>query len=108
MSEGRRRPRPSLYEEIADIIRDRIVEGGLPAGSFVDELALAAALEVSRTPIREALKVLAFEGLVDIFPNQGSRVAELTPRTPENSSNFWRNSKDLLESLSVNAAARKC
>jgi DNA-binding GntR family transcriptional regulator len=79
MSEGRRRPRPSLYEEIADIIRDRIVEGGLPAGSFVDELALAAELEVSRTPIREALKALAFEGLIDIFPNQGSRVAKVTP-----------------------------
>src|ERR1700716_2241902 len=41
MSESRRRPRPSLHEEIAEIIRDRIAEGGLPAGSFIDEPALA-------------------------------------------------------------------
>jgi DNA-binding GntR family transcriptional regulator len=78
MSKSRRTPRPSLYEEIADIIRDRIVEGSLPAGSFIDEPGFAHELEVSRTPVREALKVLAFEGLVDIFPNQGSYVAEIT------------------------------
>jgi DNA-binding GntR family transcriptional regulator len=78
MSMTRRRPRPSLYEEIAEIIRDRIAEGGLPAGSFIDEPALALEFEVSRTPVREALKVLAFEGLVDIFPNQGSYVAKIT------------------------------
>src|SRR5258708_10373307 len=82
MSKNRRAPRPSLYEEIADIIRDRIAEGGLPAGSFIDEPALALELEVSRTPVREALKVLAFEGLVDIFPNQGSYVAKITPEDP--------------------------
>src|SRR3981081_1373766 len=78
MSKSRRTPRPSLYQEIADIIRDRIVEGGLPAGGFIDEPTLALELGVSRTPVREALKVLAFEGLVDIFPNQGSYVAEIT------------------------------
>src|SRR6202011_1047821 len=78
MSKSRRTPRPSLYEEIADIIRDRIVEGGLPAGGFIDEPTLALELGVSRTPVREALKVLAFEGLVDIFPNQGSYVSKLT------------------------------
>jgi len=78
MSKGRRTPRPSLYEEIADIIRDRIVEGDLPADGFIDEPSLALELAVSRTPVREALKVLAFEGLVDIFPNQGSYVAKLT------------------------------
>src|ERR1700736_6962000 len=78
MSKSRRTPRPSLYEEIADIIRDRIVEGGLPAGGFIDEPTLALELGVSRTPVREALKVLAFEGLVDIFPNQGSYVAKIT------------------------------
>jgi len=78
MSKNRRAPRPSLYEEIADIIRDRIVEGNLPAGGFIDEPTLALELEVSRTPVREALKVLAFEGLVDIFPNQGSYVSKLT------------------------------
>jgi DNA-binding GntR family transcriptional regulator len=75
---SRRTPRPSLYQEIADIIRDRIVEGILAAGSFVDEPALAEELEVSRTPVREALKVLAFEGLVDLFPNQGCYVTEIT------------------------------
>src|ERR1700730_10298300 len=78
MIKSRRTPRPSLYEEIADIIRDRIVEGGLPAGGFIDEPTLALELGVSRTPVREALKVLAFEGLVDIFPNQGSYVSKLT------------------------------
>jgi len=76
MSKSRRTPRPSLYEEIADIIRDRIVEGDL--GGFIDEPSLALELGVSRTPVREALKVLAFEGLVDIFPNQGSYVSKLT------------------------------
>jgi DNA-binding GntR family transcriptional regulator len=78
MSKSRRTPRPSLYEEIADIIRDRIVEGGLLADGFIDEPTLALELGVSRTPVREALKVLAFEGLVDIFPNQGSYVSKLT------------------------------
>jgi DNA-binding GntR family transcriptional regulator len=79
MNKGKRIPRPSLYEEIAGIIRDRIVEGDLPADDFIDEPSLALELGVSRTPIREALKVLAFEGLVDIFPNQGSYVSKLTP-----------------------------
>jgi DNA-binding GntR family transcriptional regulator len=69
---------PSLYEEIADIICDRIVEGDLPAGSFIEEAALADELEVSRTPVREALKALAMEGLVEIFPNRGSYVAKIT------------------------------
>src|SRR4030081_711334 len=78
MSKNRRTPRPSLYEEIADIIRDRIVEGDLPADGFIDEPSLALELGVSRTPVREALKGLAFEGLVDIFPNQGSYVSKLT------------------------------
>jgi DNA-binding GntR family transcriptional regulator len=78
VNKSRRTPRPSLYEEIADIIRDRIVEGILPAGSFVDEPALAEELDVSRTPVREALKVLAFEGLIDLYPNQGSYVTEIT------------------------------
>src|SRR6267143_6116931 len=77
-SKSRRAPRASLYEEIADIIRDRIVEGSLPSGGFIDEPTLALELGVSRTPVREALKVLAFEGLVDIFPNQGSYVAKIT------------------------------
>ena len=73
----RRAPQPSLYEQIAETIRDQIVEGELSEGSFVDEAALAEHLRVSRTPVREALKVLAYEGLVEIFPNQGSYVARI-------------------------------
>src|SRR6202045_3820349 len=78
INKGRRIPPPALYEEIGDIIRDRIVEGDLPADGFIGEPSLALELGVSRTPVREALKVLAFEGLVDIFPNQGSYVSKLT------------------------------
>ncbi|WP_170984293.1 GntR family transcriptional regulator [Rhodoligotrophos defluvii] len=71
--------RRSLHDDIADLLRDRIVEGKMPPGSFVDEAELVQSLGVSRTPIREALKVLAFEGLVTIFPNRGSYVARLAP-----------------------------
>jgi DNA-binding GntR family transcriptional regulator len=71
-------PQPSLYEEIAEIIRDKITEGELDEGSFIDEAEMSAQLKVSRTPIREALKVLANEGLVEIFPNRGSYVSRIT------------------------------
>jgi DNA-binding GntR family transcriptional regulator len=74
----RRAPQPSLHEQIAEIIRDMIVEGELGEGSFIDEAAMATHLKVSRTPVREALKVLAYEGLVEIFPNQGSYVSRIT------------------------------
>ena len=75
--------RRSLHDDIADLLRDRIVEGKMPPGSFIDEATLVQSLGVSRTPIREALKVLAFEGLVTIFPNRGSYVARLAPEDAE-------------------------
>ncbi|MEM6460872.1 MAG: GntR family transcriptional regulator [Pseudomonadota bacterium] len=70
--------RRSLHDEIADLLRDRIVEGDPAAGEFVNERELAEDFGVSRTPIREALKVLAHEGLVEIVPNRGTFVASLT------------------------------
>jgi DNA-binding GntR family transcriptional regulator len=79
----RRVPQPSLYEQIAQMVRDEIVEGELSEGGFIDEAALAARLKVSRTPVREALKVLAYEGLVEIFPNRGSYVTRLTGEDAE-------------------------
>lgn len=56
-----------------------IVEGQLPAGSRINERELCESLGISRTPLREAVKVLAAEGLVDITPNRGAFVAEMSP-----------------------------
>lgn len=70
--------RRSLHDELTELLRDQIVEGSMAPGVFVNELDLAKNLGVSRTPIREALKVLAVEGLVTIIPNRGSYVACLT------------------------------
>ena len=54
----------ALYEEVAELLRQRIFARELEPGSWIDELRIAEALGISRTPLREALKVLAAEGLV--------------------------------------------
>ncbi len=70
--------RPSLHSELTDRLRDMIVEGVLTAGEKVPERALCEKLGVSRTPMREALKVLAAEGLLTLEPNRGARVRAIT------------------------------
>ena len=64
-----------LHESAAERLRDMIVEGRLQVGERLHEANLAAILEVSRTPIREAIKLLATEGLVDLLPGRGARVS---------------------------------
>ena len=71
-----RRP---LHEEAADRLRDLIVQGRLAAGTRLNERLLTAELGVSRTPLREAFKVLATEGLVELLPNRGAIVAQMDP-----------------------------
>jgi DNA-binding GntR family transcriptional regulator len=73
-------PRPSLHDEVVSRVRDMIVEGRLTAGLRVHEGKLCEQLGVSRTPLREALKVLATEGLVDLLPNRGAVVRAVTPK----------------------------
>ena len=68
----------SLHDQVADRIRDMIVEGALPPGSRIDETRLIEELGVSRTPFREALRTLAAEGLVVMRPSRGTVVRELT------------------------------
>lgn len=68
----------SLHDEVADGLRLRIFDGVLAPGSFIDEVALCADLAISRTPLREALKVLAAEGLVRHEPRRGSFVSQVT------------------------------
>src|SRR5262249_20109196 len=60
--------------EAADVIRESILAGRIPAGARIGEVDLARQLSVSRTPIREALSRLAAEGLVELSPNRGARV----------------------------------
>ncbi|MGQ7247382.1 GntR family transcriptional regulator [Halomonas sp. V046] len=68
----------SLYLEVADRVRDLIEQGSLLPGEKIAEKALCERFGVSRTPLREALKVLTSEGLVENLPNRGSRVVRLT------------------------------
>ena len=73
-----RRPRTVLHGKLVEELRDLIIEDELPAGARVPERALCERFGVSRTPLREALKALAAEGLVELLPNRGAWVARLT------------------------------
>ncbi len=68
----------TLFREVADRIRDLIEKGELAPGERISEKQLCEEFGVSRTPLREALKVLASEGLVELLPNRGARVRQLT------------------------------
>jgi len=69
---------PALYEQVAERLRTRIYAHELAPGTWVDEQALAIEYGISRTPLREALKVLASEGLVMLKPRRGCYVTELS------------------------------
>ena len=71
-----RRP---LHEEAVDWLRDLIVQGQLAPGARLNERILCQQLGLSRTPLREAFKLLATEGLVELLPNRGAIVAGLDP-----------------------------
>ncbi|WP_151983337.1 GntR family transcriptional regulator [Rhizobium sp. EC-SD404] len=70
--------RPSLHVQLIDHLRQMIVEGTLAPGRKIPERELCERFGVSRTPLREALKVLASEGLVRLLPNRGAIVHALT------------------------------
>lgn len=66
----------ALYEEVAERLRQQIFSHELAPGSWIDELKLASAWGISRTPLREALKVLATEGLITMKVRRGAYVTE--------------------------------
>jgi DNA-binding GntR family transcriptional regulator len=68
----------SLHDEVASKLRERIFSGVLAPGSFIDEPALCGELSISRTPLREALKVLTAEGLLRHEPRRGCFVSQIT------------------------------
>jgi DNA-binding GntR family transcriptional regulator len=69
-----------LHEEAVAYVRSMLLEGEIPPGTRIPERELCERLKISRTPLREALKVLAAEGLVQLLPNRGSRAAKLTDK----------------------------
>ena len=70
----------ALYEEVAELLRQRIFQRELEPGSWIDELKIAEAYGISRTPLREALKVLAAEGLVTMKVRRGAYVTEVSEK----------------------------
>jgi DNA-binding GntR family transcriptional regulator len=70
--------RRALYQDVADRLRQQIFARLLEPGSWIDEMKLAAEYGISRTPMREALKVLAVEGLVTMKVGRGAYVTEMS------------------------------
>lgn len=72
--------RPNLAELTANELRTRLIEGDLAAGTRINEVELAGELEVSRTPLREALHLVAQDGLIELAPRRGYFVRPLDPK----------------------------
>jgi DNA-binding GntR family transcriptional regulator len=71
-------PRLALHDQVATRLRTMLVEGHLAPGAKLNERELSDLLKVSRTPLREAIKLLAAEGLVDLLPNRGAVAVKLS------------------------------
>lgn len=69
-----------LHDEIAERLRELILSGQLEPQARINELDLCERFGTSRTPLREAIKILATEGLLDLLPNRGARVASISER----------------------------
>ena len=70
--------RLALHDQVGERLRKLLVEGSIAPGAKLNERELAELLGVSRTPLREAIKLLAAEGLVDLLPNRGAVAVKLT------------------------------
>jgi len=77
-------PRAALHEQAATRLRQMLVENRIPPGAKLNERELAQVLQVSRTPLREAIKMLAAEGLVELLPNRGAIALALTEEDVRN------------------------
>jgi DNA-binding GntR family transcriptional regulator len=71
-------PRAALHEQVAHRLRQMLVENRIAPGAKLNERELSEVLNVSRTPLREAIKMLAAEGLVELLPNRGAIAVELS------------------------------
>lgn len=93
--------RHSLHDAILTRLRDMIIEGDLAPGTRINEGQVGAFLGVSRTPLREAIKFLASEGLIELIPSRGAVVKRFTAKEV-------RDMIDLISTLEQHAARRAC
>ena len=77
-------PRAALHEQVAYRLRELLVEGAIAPGAKLNERELSLQLNVSRTPLREAIKMLAAEGLVELLPNRGAVAVSLNEQDVSN------------------------
>jgi DNA-binding GntR family transcriptional regulator len=70
--------RVSLHDQVTARLRTMVVEGDIPPGSKLNERELCERMEISRTPLREAIKLLAAEGIVELLPHRGAVAVRLT------------------------------
>lgn len=70
--------RPRLHDTVVEHLRQFIVEGVLTPGTKLNERELCETLGISRTPLREAFKVLSAEGLIDLSPNRGASISQMS------------------------------
>ena len=71
-------PRRALHDQVMARLREMLIEGRIEPGAKLNERELSLRLQVSRTPLREAIKLLGAEGLVDLIPNRGAVAVKLT------------------------------
>jgi DNA-binding GntR family transcriptional regulator len=96
-------PRPVLHEQVAGRLRQMLVEGVIAPGAKLNERELCELLHISRTPLREAIKMLAAEGLVELLPNRGSVAVRLDEEDVRHTFEVMAG----LESLSGQLAAQR-
>jgi len=95
--------RLALHDQVASRLRTMLVEGQIAPGAKLNERELSEKLRVSRTPLREAIKLLAAEGLVDLLPNRGAVAVKLTEADVRNTFELLAT----LEAMSGELAAQR-
>ena len=95
--------RRMLHEAVAERLRERIIDGTLAPGAHLNERVLCEQLQVSRTPLREALRTLAGEGVIELLPNRGAVVAAMSRASIEHAFELMR----VLEATAGELAARR-
>lgn len=96
-------PRAALHQQVAKRLRQMLVEGRIAPGAKLNERELTEVLQVSRTPLREAIKMLAAEGLVELLPNRGAIAVALSETDVRNTFEVMAG----LEALSGELAAQR-